>query len=116
MTSPKIPHVVTHANMGPLLDALLAEPEFACPMGKAPEDAWYRREVILEVPLGELAKDGLTTLALVGCGRPATAPLTGKEGFSAQGLEGKAVIMKDLFSALMNLRDLVPVHRGRILA
>jgi len=67
------------------------------------------------VPTGELCEDGLKTLALVGRGEYSTVALTGKEGFNAQGLEGKVVISKPLFNALMAMRDLINPHRGRIL-
>lgn len=115
-TQPVIPAVIDHRNMERLLSALLDEPEFRIgPNGYKPTgDEWYRSKVWLEFPTGELAKDGLTTLALVGRANPEHAALTGDEGFNAQGLEGKVRIRKDLFGALMNLRDLLPQHRGRI--
>jgi hypothetical protein len=107
--------IITHRNMGPLLRKLEAEPEFQCGVSYRPTGKeWYRETVSLEFPLGELAKDGLTTLALVGTRTPEHGPLTGKEGFNAQGLEGKASVRKDLFSALMNMRDILPAQRGRI--
>ena len=116
MTSPTIPKVITHKNMGPLLGALAQEPCFQCGSNiPEPEGAWFRRQVILEFPLGELYRDGLLTLALTGFDRPETLALTGKEGFNAQGLEGKVQVRKDLFLALMNLRDLLPEFRGRII-
>lgn len=109
--------IITHKNLQPYLDRLLAEPEFQ-PGNKTRYDAskWYRKTVRLEFPLGELVKDWLTTLALNGgkVRQTQTEPLTGNEGFSAQGLEGKAVVEKELFSALMNLRDILPENRGRI--
>lgn len=114
----QVPEIVTHANIRPLLARLLEEPWFkigARPKGPWPKDAWFYREAILEVPLGELAQGGLNTMALVGRSPYTTAPLTGKEGFNAQGLEGKALIRKPLFNALMNMRDLIGVHRGRII-
>ena len=106
--------IITHKNLQPYLNRLQKEPEFR--PGPAPiiPDAWYRQRVILEIPMGELAKDGLTTMALCGLEYPDVVPLTGKEGFAAQGLEGKAQITKDLFGALMNMRDLIPANRGRI--
>jgi len=106
--------IITHKNINKWLDRLQCEPEFQ--PGPAPiiPDAWYRQQVTLEVPTGELAKDGLTTLAIIGRSYPEIVPLTGKEGFAAQGLEGKAQITKDLFGALMNMRDLIPANRGRI--
>jgi hypothetical protein len=112
---PNIPPVITHANMRPLLDAISAEPSFQPGKHMLPRPAWLSQEVVLEFPLGELARDGLTTMALVGFNRPQQMDLTGREGFDAQGLEGKIQIRKPLFNALMNLRDILPPHRGRIL-
>jgi len=111
-----IPKIITHDNIRPLLYALEHEEEFQ-PGYKGPSkpDAWYRRQVTLEFPLGELARDGLATIALVGFKKPEILPLTGKEGFAAQGLEGKAAIRKDLYMALMNIRDILPLYRGRII-
>ncbi len=113
---PRVPRVITHKNMGPLLRAIENEPYFA-PGPDRPHlrPAWAYRPVVLELPLGELARGGLETMALVGRARPEPMGLTGKEGFRAQGLEGKVQIRKPLFDALMNLRDIVPPHRGRIL-
>ena len=110
-----VPRTITHKNIRPLLVALQAEPWSQCG-SKAPyeHEAWYWEPCYLEVPTGELAKDGLTTMALVGRGVPEHCSLTGKEGFVAQGLEGKVRIRKPLFNALMNLRDIVPEYRGRI--
>lgn len=128
----QVPNIITHKNMQPLLEQLTKEAEFQLgPTTYKPTgQEWYRQPVRLEMPMGELAKDGLQTIALVG--RRRTCPghlqfqphmadaffqigsLTGKEGFNAQGLEGKVIIHKDLFTALLNLRDLIPVHRGRI--
>jgi hypothetical protein len=112
---PVIPAVIDHKNIRPLLAAISAEPYFQCGVTVPYDpDAWYWRPVVLEVPAGELCKDGLTTLALVGRSEYETVALTGREGFAAQGLEGKVRIHKPLFNALMNLRDLIQVHRGRI--
>jgi hypothetical protein len=111
-----IPKIITHKNMEPLLDALQREEEFQPGYkGRDKPDAWYRRQVTLEFPLGELAKGWLNTFPLVGFQRPEVLPLDGKEGFSAQGLEGKAAVHKDLFMALMNMRDILPPYRGRII-
>jgi len=111
-----VPAVIDHQNMGPLLTALQDEPEFHCgPNWYRPTgDEWYRQWVILEFPTGEACKDGLTALALIGQNASQTVALTGKERFAAQGLEGKVQVHKDLFSALMNLRDILPERRGRI--
>ena len=111
----QIPKVITYKNIEPLLDALLNEPEFKIGC-QAEYDAskWYRQTVTLEVATGELTKDGLTTMALVGCSPYTTENLTGKEQFNAQGLEGKVAIRKELFGALINMRDLIAPYRGRI--
>ncbi len=77
-------------------------------------DEWYRQRVRLQFPTGEAARDGLTTMALIGRNHHTTEGLDGKEGFNAQGLEGRVTVHKDLFSALMNLRDLLKPGRGRI--
>ena len=107
--------IITHKNIDKWLERLQREPEFQ-PGPDAPirPNAWYRQQVTLEVPTGELAKDGLTTMALCGLEYPDVVPLTGKEGFNAQGLEGKVQVTKDLFGALMNMQDLIPANRGRI--
>ena len=111
----KIPRVITHKTMGPLLAAISREPEFQCG-SREPYDPskWYRREVILEFPTGEIAKDMLTTMALLGRRDYETAVIDGSEQWNAQGLEGKIRVRKELLAALMNLRDILPEHRGRI--
>jgi hypothetical protein len=108
--------IITHKNIDTYLDRLQKEPEFQ-PGPNTPVNphAWYRQTVILEVCLGELCKDELTTLALRGRQEVVPTAIIGDEGFNAQGLEGKVCIYKDLFSALMNLRYLVTPYRGRIL-
>jgi len=105
---------ITHKNRDAWLDRLRAEPFFQIG-NKTPYDpgAWYNQTVVLEVPTGELARDGLTTIALIGRSPHETAPLTGKEGFNAQGLEEKVVIHKPLVNALLNL-DIIPEKRGRV--
>jgi len=109
--------IITHKNLQPFLDRLMAEPEFAIGSHTRPEGGvWYRQIVTLEFPTGEACKDGLTALALMGSNSHECVPLTGKEGFDAQGLEGKIQVRKDLFGALMALRDILPEHRGRIIA
>jgi len=111
----KIPRIISHKNMGPLLKALSEEPCYQPGSQTAPQpEDWHQRPVWLEVPVGELVRDELTTLALVGRNPYEIVPLTGKEGFRAQGLEGKVRIRKTLFAALMALRDIVPQYRGRI--
>jgi hypothetical protein len=110
-----VAHVITHRNIGPYLKRLQREPEFKIGKTYRPTgDEWYRTQCRLEFPTGEAAKDGLTSMALIGQRSHSHESLTGKEGFDAQGLEGKVVVWKDLFTALMNLRDLLPERRGRI--
>lgn len=110
-----MPTVITHQNIGLYLDRLQGEPEFKIGTTYKPTgDEWYRQRVQLEFPTGEAAKGGLQTMALIGRLEYTTEALTGKEGFDAQGLEGKVCVVKDLFSALMSLRDLLPERRGRI--
>jgi hypothetical protein len=102
--------------MAPLLNAISKLACFQPGKHTAPRPYWIDQEVVLEVPTGELAKDWLTSMAILGRrDTPQPVGLTGKENFNAQGLEGKVQIKKDLFSALMNLRDVIPEHRGRIL-
>ena len=111
----KLPKIITHKNMGPILDAIAALPCYQCgaPLDLEPP-AWVHQLVILEVPAGELCESGLKTMALKGRNEHAVCDLDGKEGFNAQGLEGKVRIRKDLFGAIMNLRDLIAPFRGRI--
>lgn len=111
-------NVLYHSDIQPYLDRLLSEPEFKIgnlnkyvPTGKE----WYRTQVTLEFPLGELANGLLSTLALVGRRIPKTLPIDGTERFSAQGIEGKASVTMDLFSALAKMRDILPEWRGRII-
>jgi len=112
--APKMPRVITHANMHPVVDALCSLPCFQIGGEGDPPD-WAYAPVVLEVPAGELAGDWLKAMALAGNRQRWTAPIKGDEGFAAQGLEGKVCIRTDLFGAVMSLRDIVPPHRGRIL-
>jgi hypothetical protein len=114
--APKVPAVIDHSNMWDLLYAIAAEPYYQAG-SRVPRDphAWYNRIVTLEFPTGELAEGGLKTMALVGHETPESLPIKGDEKFNAQGLEGKVRIHKPLVNALLNLRDLLPAHRGRIL-
>lgn len=108
--------IITHKKgLREHLDKLSKEPYLQIG-SKTPYDpeAWYNKPVWLEVPTGELAKDWLTTMALLGRAEPEHADLTGKEGFVAQGLEGKVRIRKPFINALVNMRDLIPEYRGRI--
>jgi len=105
--------------MQPLLDALQEEPCYqpgpSAPMPQ-PED-WHQQLVWLEFPAGEAVRIvGLTTLILIGRNYNETASIDGKEGFLAQGLESKIRVQKPLFSALINLRDILPKRRGRIVS
>src|SRR5215469_3417653 len=86
---PDLPRIITHANMGPLLDAISRDPAYQ--MGpqalKLKPAAWIHTPVVLEVPTGELAKGGLNNLALLGHNRHESVELKGDERFNAQGLE-----------------------------
>ena len=110
--------VITHKNIRYYLNKLQREPQMQCGVD-APNRTWrewFDAECTLEFPLGELADDGLKAIALAGIGKPVKPePLTGKEGFNAQGLEGKVSVRKPLINALLNMRDLLPEHRGRII-
>ena len=107
---------ITHKTIGPYLARLKREREFKIGFTgyKPTGDEWYRQRVSLEFPTGEACEDGLKSLALIGHNVARYVALDGSEGFDAQGLEGKVSVEKDLFSALMNLRDLLPAGRGRI--
>ena len=111
-----MPKHITHKTLNTWLDRIEQEPEFQIgSKAKYNPGAWYRQKVTLEFPVGELCKDWLSKIALIGVQSPCITSLTGKEGFDAQGLEGKVTVEKDLFSALMNMRDILPANRGRIL-
>ena len=114
-TAPEIPKIITHKNLAPLLEALeqLVTDEGLWDMAHQDQKHWINRKVTLEFPIGELAKEGLHTLALIGFARPKPVPLTGKEGFDAQGLEGKVQTRRTLKDAIIQLRGLPP-YRGRI--
>ena len=108
--------IITHENLQKYLYRLLKEDEFSPGYkGKSDPDKWYRELVWLEFPTGEAARSGLQTLALIGKHNPEHVSIDGTEGFNAQGLEGKVRVRKELFSALMNMRDLLPKNRGRII-
>lgn len=111
----KLPKVITHRNIKPILDAVNREPYFQpnSPITKRPD--WIDIPVILEFPCGEIAENGLKTICLFGRERPTPLPLIGNESFIAQGLEGKFQVRKPFFNALIALRDLLPPYRGRIL-
>ena len=114
-SAPNVPAVITHKEAGTLRNRIAKEPYFQCgSTSSEPKRAWWRRLVLLEFPCGEIAETALKTIALIGASPYRLMRLTGKERFSAQGLEGKVQVQKPLFSALMNL-DLLPQFRGRIL-
>lgn len=106
---------IYHKDLQPYLTKIQNEPEFQCGSRYNPTgQEWYRKEVLLEFPMGEIAKDFLTTIALVGRSPYNSAPIGKNDRFNAQGLEGKVQVKKDFFAALMNMRDLLPENRGRI--
>lgn len=112
----KAPMIIAHKNIEAWLTRLEHDPYLQPgPSRSIPKDYWFNRTVILEFPAGELFENHMKTLALVGLERPAALPLTGKEGFNAQGLEGKVQVKKPLLNALVNLRDLLPRYRDRII-
>jgi len=107
----KLPKVITHKNLPEVEEAIRADIDAV-----SDPDHWAQQPVYLEFPAGEIAEDWLKTLALVGMGKNYEClPLTGKEGFRAQGLEGKIRVRKPLINAVYNLRDLLPRYRGRII-
>lgn len=112
----KIPKIITRRNRAALIKAFDKEPYFQIGIGALYDpDAWYWKEVILEFPLGEMMSEQTLTLALVGKGGTyEIMDLTGKEGFDAQGLEGKVQVRKPLWNAVINL-NLLPVNRGRVI-
>lgn len=115
MSQVNLPNVITHKNRGPILEALRNEEPFRIGSnGQYDGNAWYAQEVTLEFPLGELCESGLKSLALVGRSPYVTVDLSGKEGFNAQGLEGKVQVRKPLSTAVLNL-DLLAEYRGRVL-
>lgn len=106
--------IINHKNLRYWLDKLKSEPQLACGGPQRTWSEWFDKPCTLEFPLGEIAQSDLHVIALVGRGPTDPVPLTGKEGFNAQGLEGKLQIVKPLINALFNLRDILPEHRGRI--
>ena len=116
MEEPVVPSIIYHKDITLLLSALQNEEEFQCGFKGPPNhNAWYRKEVILEFPAGELARGLLISIALVGRRNYEVCNLTGSERFNAQGLEGKVRIKKELIGALFNMRDVLPPNRGRII-
>jgi len=106
--------IITHKNLEHYLEKLANDPGLQCG-GVRTGHEWYDSNCILEFPLGELCKDELTTLALVGQEQLEPVAITGKEGFNAQGLEGKVCVNKPLLNAILNMRDILPPYRGRII-
>lgn len=110
LTQP-LPKYITHANYKPIWHRLRAEAsEHGRPLGDA------KRIVVVEVPLGELADGNIAKLLmLTQLGGPTVCALTGDEGFSAQGLEGKARCRMYLGGALLLLDNgMIKPFRGRI--
>ncbi|MFA4973547.1 MAG: hypothetical protein WC683_13115 [bacterium] len=109
--------IITHRNIAEVREALSRELRSHDRPGyiAGPEDVSckWRETVTLEFPTGELCDDGLKTLALTGGARAFPVPLTGNEGFAAQGLEGKVCVDMPLCQALCRM-DLLPKGRGRI--
>ncbi len=107
--------IITHRKLQPYLDKLLRE-SYLQPgyQGGYDYNAWFEQEVLLEFPCGELAKDALTTLALIGRQRPEIVRIGEHESLDANGLEGKARVRKPFILALLNMRDILPYGRGRI--
>ena len=66
----------------------------------------------LHLPLGEIMNERIAghVFAWRMLGKLATAPITGKERFAAQGLEGKVVVATTLVGALLVWRECA---RGR---
>ena len=107
-----------HKDIPPFLRKIETEPEFQTGSKYVPTgQEWYRQKVFLEFPLGEIAKDMLTTITLIGTKKQQykTLPIEKNDRFNAQGLEGKMQVEKEFFSALMNMRDLLPPYRGKII-
>lgn len=111
------PRVINHGNLLEVLDYMEAQIGTDCASVNRffeQRDHVLFRIVTLEFPTGELAKDFLSRMALVGRSCPRPVALTGKEGFDAQGLEGKVQARMELWAAITKLRDILPAGRGRI--
>lgn len=111
----ELPKIITHKNVEEyrkILYDFAGDPQNWDEL-KDP-DFWGNREVTLEYPMGEIAENFTKTLVLTNNGaKPDVVPLTGKEGFNAQGLEGKCQVRKPLVQALTALAMTSP-FRGRI--
>lgn len=76
---------------------------------------YFSRPVIVEVPLGELARpDNLGLMIHVKRHGYEIASLTGKEKFNAQGLEGKARLKGYTYYDALIATVTLPDHRFRI--
>jgi hypothetical protein len=96
-------------------------------LGKLAEDskAWiesyddphskWNQSAKLEFPLGEIAIDGLRTIALLGIERPKPEPILASDRFNAQGLEGKISRTIPLREALI-ISDMLDSNRRQIFA
>lgn len=111
----KLPKIITHKNMEEFRKELFS-------FAKDPKnweelknpDFWGNQGVTLEYPIGEIAESFTKTLVLTNNGaKPNVVSLSGKEGFNAQGLEGKCRVRKPLVQALIALAMTSP-FRGRI--
>lgn len=116
MKRTELPEIITHANVDAVFEAVLAEPYFQPgPYDPTKRPAWVDMPVTLEFPVAELTRGALVLVGPL----PAALtplPLTGREGFAAQGgVEGKLRVTRPLFSALIAVRDVLPQLRGRIL-
>ena len=111
-----LPKIITHKELEFILKLVDREPYFKIGNKSIYNlNDWFWKVCILELPVGEICEDELKTMALIGKNSYETLGITGREGFVCQGLEGKVCIQKPLFYALMNMRDLIPKYRGRII-
>ena len=94
-----------------ILVAGISDKEFAKIIND--KNHWCNLFVNLEFPLGEIAINNLQTLALTGGIKPTITAITGKDGFIAQGLEGKCIIKMPFRDALLRMA-LLPKYRGQI--
>lgn len=98
----------TAASLLAELEATLADP----PAWDALQDQYDKlaqRTATVEMPLGEVMNGRIAGFVWAWRmqGKIKTAALTGREGFAAQGLEGKAVVEGvNLVTALLVLREL----------
>ena len=103
------------------LKKLMTEMGWACARGDTARwRTWYdqasRRRVELAFPLGELTNPRIAGFvwAWQKTGRlNTTGKLTKRDGFIAQGLEGKAIVKTNLVTALLVCREL-PAYRRAV--